>query len=89
MGYATVHRWSVHVYTCGRSITVAYTYGWKQMQHQITGCKMHASEVLNMNLTWYSWWVPGRKPGTSTKVTMGMLKASQKRMNLCHSSSHT
>lgn len=32
--------------------------------------------------TWYSWCVPGRKPGTSTKVTMGMLKASQKRMNL-------
>jgi hypothetical protein len=23
--------------------------------------------------------VPGRKPGTSTKVTMGMLKASRKR----------
>jgi hypothetical protein len=27
----------------------------------------------------YSCAVPGRKPGTSTKVTMGMLKASQKR----------
>jgi hypothetical protein len=27
----------------------------------------------------YSWLVPGRKPGTSTNVTRGMLKASQKR----------
>ena len=27
----------------------------------------------------YSWLVPGMKPGTSTKVTTGMLKASQKR----------
>ena len=27
----------------------------------------------------YSWVVPGRKPGTSTSVTSGMLKASQKR----------
>jgi hypothetical protein len=27
----------------------------------------------------YSWAVPGRKPGTSSKVTMGMLKQSQKR----------
>ncbi len=27
----------------------------------------------------YSWAVPGRKPGTSTKVTIGMLKQSQKR----------
>ena len=27
----------------------------------------------------YSWAVPGRKPGTSTKVITGMLKASQKR----------
>ena len=25
--------------------------------------------------------IPGRKPGTSTKVMMGMLKASQKRTN--------
>ena len=29
----------------------------------------------------YSWAVPGMKPGTSTKVTIGMLKASQKRTN--------
>ncbi|OGR16766.1 MAG: hypothetical protein A2559_00190 [Deltaproteobacteria bacterium RIFOXYD2_FULL_66_9] len=29
----------------------------------------------------YSWVVPGRKPGTSTKVSSGMLKASQKRTN--------
>src|SRR5262249_58264872 len=29
----------------------------------------------------YSCAVPGRKPGTSTKVTIGMLKASQKRTN--------
>src|SRR5580692_5243510 len=29
----------------------------------------------------YSCAVPGRKPGTSTKVTMGMLKASQNRTN--------
>ncbi len=29
----------------------------------------------------YSWTVPGRKPGTSTKVTMGMLKQSQNRTN--------
>ncbi len=28
----------------------------------------------------YSCAVPGRKPGTSSKVTSGMLKASQKRM---------
>ena len=28
----------------------------------------------------YSWVVPGRKPGTSTRVTIGMLNASQKRM---------
>ena len=28
----------------------------------------------------YSWSVPGRKPGQSTKVTSGMLKASQVRM---------
>src|SRR3990167_7107160 len=27
----------------------------------------------------YSWLVPGMKPGTSTNVTTGMLKASQKR----------
>src|ERR1700710_182418 len=27
----------------------------------------------------YSWAVPGMKPGTSTNVTTGMLKASQKR----------
>ena len=27
----------------------------------------------------YSWSVPGRKPGTSTKVTSGMLKASHVR----------
>ena len=27
----------------------------------------------------YSWAVPGRKPGTSTKVIRGMLKESQKR----------
>ena len=27
----------------------------------------------------YSWLVPGMKPGTSTKVTTGMLKASQNR----------
>lgn len=27
----------------------------------------------------YSWPVPGRKPGTSTSVTSGMLNASQKR----------
>ena len=27
----------------------------------------------------YSWSVPGRKPGTSTKVTIGILKQSQKR----------
>jgi len=59
--------------------------GWKQKQRHAT---MHVSEVLYINLTWYSWWVPGRKPGTSTKVTRGMLKASQKRMNLCHGSSH-
>jgi len=26
--------------------------------------------------------IPGKNPGTSTKVTMGMLKASQKRTNL-------
>jgi hypothetical protein len=32
--------------------------------------------------TWCSWCVPGRKPGTSTNVMIGMLKASQKRMNL-------
>jgi len=29
----------------------------------------------------YSWVVPGIKPGTSTRVRMGMLKASQKRTN--------
>ena len=29
----------------------------------------------------YSCVVPGRKPGTSTSVTSGMLKASQKRTN--------
>ena len=29
----------------------------------------------------YSWSVPGRNPGTSTKVTSGMLNASQKRTN--------
>ena len=28
----------------------------------------------------YSWSVPGRKPGQSTKVTIGMLYASQVRM---------
>jgi hypothetical protein len=28
-----------------------------------------------------SWATPGRKPGTSSKVMMGMLKASQKRTN--------
>ena len=28
----------------------------------------------------YSWAVPGRKPGTSSKVTIGTLNASQKRM---------
>src|SRR5688572_4980544 len=28
-----------------------------------------------------SWRVPGRKPGTSTNVTIGMLNASQKRTN--------
>ena len=27
----------------------------------------------------HSWRVPGRKPGTSSKVTSGMLKQSQKR----------
>ena len=27
----------------------------------------------------YSWAVPGMKPGTSTRVTIGMLKQSQKR----------
>ena len=27
----------------------------------------------------YSWAVPGRKPGTSTKVTIGIENASQKR----------
>lgn len=32
--------------------------------------------------TWCSWCVPGRKPGTSTNVMIGMLKESQKRMNL-------
>ena len=30
----------------------------------------------------HSWTTPGRKPGTSSKVTRGMLKASQVRMNL-------
>src|SRR5215203_397812 len=30
----------------------------------------------------HSWSVPGRKPGTSTNVRSGMLKASQKRTNL-------
>ena len=29
----------------------------------------------------YSWFVPGRKPGTSTKVSSGMLNASQNRTN--------
>ena len=29
----------------------------------------------------HSWEVPGRKPGTSVKVTIGTLNASQKRMN--------
>src|SRR6266480_4960901 len=29
----------------------------------------------------YSWTVPGRKPGTSSKVTSGMLNASQNRTN--------
>ena len=29
----------------------------------------------------YSWPVPGRKPGTSTKVITGMLKQSQNRTN--------
>ena len=29
----------------------------------------------------YSWLVPGRKPGTSTNVTSGMLKQSQNRTN--------
>lgn len=29
-----------------------------------------------------SWPVPGRKPGTSTNVIIGMLKASQNRTNL-------
>ena len=29
----------------------------------------------------YSWLVPGMKPGTSTKVTTGILKASQKATN--------
>ena len=28
----------------------------------------------------HSWFVPGRKPGTSTKFTTGILKASQKRI---------
>ena len=30
----------------------------------------------------YSWEVPGKKPGTSTKVIIGILKQSQKRTNL-------
>ena len=30
----------------------------------------------------YSWEVPGKKPGTSTKVTIGILKQSQKRIYL-------
>ena len=29
----------------------------------------------------YSWSVPGRKPGTSTSMTIGMLKQSQVRTN--------
>ena len=29
----------------------------------------------------HSWFVPGRKPGTSQKVSSGMLNASQKRTN--------
>ncbi|CKP13838.1 Uncharacterised protein [Mycobacterium tuberculosis] len=29
----------------------------------------------------YSWSVPGRKPGTSTSMTMGILKQSQVRTN--------
>ena len=29
----------------------------------------------------HSWAVPGRNPGTSSKVTSGMLKASQQRTN--------
>ncbi len=30
-------------------------------------------------IPFHSWSVPGRKPGTSTRVTTGMLKASQVR----------
>ena len=30
-------------------------------------------------MPFHSWSVPGRKPGTSTKVSTGMLKASQVR----------
>ena len=30
----------------------------------------------------YSWDTPGKNPGTSTRVTIGILKASQKRTNL-------
>ncbi len=32
-------------------------------------------------MPFHSWSVPGRKPGTSTKVSTGMLKASQVRTN--------
>src|SRR5918994_2159336 len=32
-------------------------------------------------IPWYSWSLPGRNPGTSTNVTIGMLNASHVRTN--------
>lgn len=34
---------------------------------------------VNRRVYMHNWRIPGRKPGTSTKVMMGILKASQKR----------
>ena len=37
---------------------------------------------LHLQLTSFTWFTPGKNPGTSTRVTMGILKASQNRTNL-------
>jgi hypothetical protein len=45
----------------------------------VASAKAYSSLAPWVMIPPHSWAVPGRKPGTSTKVTSGMLKQSQKR----------
>ena len=47
----------------------------------VASAKAYSSFAPCLMMPPCSWAVPGRNPGTSTKVTMGMLKQSQNRTN--------